>query len=135
MKKSNGLYHFCADWMLEDIKRQGLTEGKLVINMNPIRFMSNYQWLTLNPDFNQSWNEHSSLPYDRTANRLKVEIPDRPARYLYAWLANGEKMAGKEMFETLSAYGDPENWFVFRGQVKPEWIKEIRKKPIISKLF
>lgn len=116
--------------MLESIKAAGISKGVLIISTNPPRFKAGHQWLTSNPDFNQSWNEYSTLPYDRTANRIEINLPDRQRRYLYHWIKEGERLAGTEMFKTLSCYGDPENWFVYHGIVKPQWFIEIKKKPI-----
>ena len=121
--------------MFKSIEKEGLTEGKLLVDFEKKKFKTGHQWLTKNQDFTQSWNEHSSLPYDRTAVRLRIEIPDNPARYLFKWTKHGERMAGAEVYEMLSCYGDPENWYIFKGNIKPDWIKEIRVKPIVSKLW
>lgn len=115
--------------MLPSIMKRGLTMGKLILKMPPDpRFMSGCQWLTINPDFDQSWCQYGSLPYDRTANRLNIEIPDRPARYLLKWTEKGQKLAGKEIYDILSEFGDPENWYIFKGIIKPEWIKKVTVK-------
>ena len=30
--------------------------------------------------------------------------------------------------EAMNAYGDPENWFVFQGRIKPGWIRRVEQK-------
>lgn len=122
----NRFYHFTPRWMLESIKKQGISEGKLVIQTNPPKFKGGHQWLTINPDFNQSWCEYSMLPYDRSEVRIEVAI--QKIAHLYKWTQFGEKMAGKEMFDTLSEFGDPENWYIYRGIITPMWFLNIDYK-------
>ncbi len=122
------LYHFCPKWMMEGILREGLTLGKIVLRGLPDPlFAEGYQWLTKNPDFNQSWCEYSTLPYRRNEVRLTVKIPFTRARQAIRWLlfckVNPEH---KEMWDTLNCYGDPENWFVYHGRIPPEWIKKVK---------
>ena len=117
------LYHFCPKWMLAGIVRDGLTKGSIPF-MNAdgkVMLRYGYQWLTMNPDFNQSWNEGSSLPYDRTECRLLVTIPpgDQWER-LIPWLSNCQELSN--MHVDLNSYGDPENWIVFRGKIPVEWL-------------
>lgn len=130
----NQLYHFCPEWMLESIKKYGLTEGKIIISQNPVRFRVG-QWLTKNPDWNQSWDAFSTLPYKRNEKRLLIEIDNRMSRYLFKWADHGVRLAGQQMYDILSEFGDPENWFVFIGAIKPSCIKEVKTKPIIIKPF
>jgi hypothetical protein len=118
------LYHFCPEWMLESIRIQGIAKGVVVVQdrQKPV-FKAGYQWLTVNPAFDQSWDSMSTLPYDRTAVRIEVGIK-KPSR-LYKWTKSGRKIAGNEMYEVLSSFGDPENWYVYHGIIKPTWFKGI----------
>jgi len=29
----------------------------------------------------------------------------------------------------MNAYGDPENWYLFYGRIRPSWIRAVDKKP------
>jgi len=31
--------------------------------------------------------------------------------------------------EVLNMFGDPENWYVFHGIVRPEWMKKVSARP------
>lgn len=120
------LYHFTADWMLESIKKEGLTKGCIPVSINPLKINPGFQWLTLNKDFNQSWCEYSTLPYNRNDWRLTIKIPSSKSCNILPWLKFGEKLAGSEMFKTLTEFGDPENWIVYAGSIKPKWIKKVK---------
>lgn len=128
------LFHFCSSVHLPAILKAGLMNGYIPMSMEPVRLKDGYQWLTSNPDFDQAWSRDSSLPYDRTAHRLTIEIPDRHKRKVLSFLTDLKKMIPKEMFETLSytdfppGYADPENWFVFKGMIPFNWIKKVDNK-------
>jgi hypothetical protein len=124
------LYHFTSPLHVESCKKNGLTRGVIPLLVNgKIAILPGYQWLTANPDFNQSWanTEYTTLPYDRTAFRLTVVIPKKTAQgQLFKWLDLCHKFP---IDEYLNAYGDPENWHIFKGKIKPSWIRAIDKKP------
>lgn len=122
------LFHFCADFMLPEILRFGITKGKLVISTDPPKYRAGFQWLTKNPSFDQPFDRNSTLDYDRTANRIQVVIPDNKLKKLYPWLEFGENLAGPLMFQTLNFRNDPENWYMYHGQIKPEWFVDIVPK-------
>ncbi len=119
------LYHFTPEWMLPGIKKEGLTKGVLVTQFKPPKFKTGYQWLTINGDWNQSWNAGSTLPYDRTEIRLTVKIPD--IHKIIKWTTGGRTLINPGIFEALSCYGDPDNWYLYFGKIKPKWIKQIDK--------
>jgi len=123
---SKPLYHFTPSWMLDSIKKTGIREGRVIVQERPPKFKAGHQWLTVNPDFNQSWDALSTLPYDRTENRIEVKIPR--IQNLFKWSLFGKKIAGEEMFNVLSAYGDPENWYIYRGIISPGYFVEIVQK-------
>lgn len=130
------LYHFCSERHIESIKSSGLTLGTIPIpdedgNLNG-QFVQGCQWLTRNPDFQQSWadNEYSNLPYSRTDFRIEVSIPKSSRHALHKWeevcitdprLARAAKI--------LNSFGDPENWYFFTGRIKPGWFRQIKKNP------
>ena len=120
------LYHWCADHMLDSILRQGLTRGVIawMEGGNPV-FRRGFQWLTRNPERDaQEWChvQYSTLPYDRCANRLTVMVPAHEALSLSCWADCGPLIVPPEQYEVLSAFGNPRDHFVFRGNVKPAWI-------------
>lgn len=122
------LYHFCAERFFPSIQKSGLTQGKIpLITSGKFSFISNSQWLTTNPDFNQEWNAMFELKYDRTAVRITVKIPIEDKK-LVKW---SELSKLPDLIETaaiLNSYGDPENWWIYVGKVKPNWFREIKRK-------
>lgn len=124
------LYHFTSDLHLMGCRLDGLTKGVIPIQILQVgvKFISNAQWLTRNPDFDQAWDRWSTLPYDRTANRLTLCIPKDFTENLRCWKEIGPKLAA-ETFKWLSLIGDPKNWFIYLGKIPPEWIVETIKNP------
>ena len=80
------LYHFTPRHRLEPVLRHGLSRGltPIVIGGKLVR-IPGYQWLTTNPDFRQSWNDASLLPFDRTAYRIQLAVPRSAAPQLLPW--------------------------------------------------
>ena len=116
------LYHFTSPKHVIGCRLTGLKYGMLPVNDQPVKMLKGYQWLTENCDKAQSWNEGSSLPYDRTAFRLTVEIPKHGRSQLIKWVPWGRKLT--RIADVLEEYGDPENWWLYRGRIPPTWITE-----------
>lgn len=121
------LYHFTAEWMIEGCLREGLTKGQMVISDRPPIFKPNMQWLTSNKDFDQSWCRYSMLPYNRNDYRLTIKLPK--SENLVKWSESGKDLTTLEMYKILSEFGDPENWYVYKGIIKPQWIRKVTKNP------
>lgn len=120
-------YHFCAEQFLSSIRKEGLKIGRMPWGTldGGVKLIPGYQWLTSNPEFQQSWNEGSSLKYDRTECRITIILPVAVRFSLHKWTEFKDK---NPLYETLSCYGDPENWYVFKGTVIPFWISDIKYK-------
>lgn len=106
--------------------KQGITLGRMVRSMDPPSFISNKQWLTKNESFAQGWSVGTGrLPYKRNEVRLTVEIP-------LSEMENCKPWTQMRFLTPLVAYdledsphADPENWWIYQGKIKPDWIKEI----------
>lgn len=119
------LYHFTAERFLKSIKKNGLTKGVMVKSMNPPQFIMGKQWLTKNPHFEQSWAKGTGrLPYKRNEVRLTIEIPEDYQHQCKPW--SQMKFLTPEVADMLSAFGDPENWYVFDGSISQHWIKAVQ---------
>lgn len=120
------LFHFTAKRFLEGIRKDGLTRGMMVKSMDPPQFIPNMQWLTRNESFDQEWARGTGrLPYKRNEVRITFEIPEDDRR-LIPWKGRGELLTPL-VAKDLSAFGDPENWFVYDGRVSPELITEVKE--------
>ena len=122
------LYHFTSTHHVDKCLQEGIKLGSIpVVEDNSFKLISGYQWLTSNPDFKQEWanTEYSTLPYDRTAHRLTIIIPKTDRKNLYKWQDVCETF---NIDEYMNAYGDPENWYVFEGRIKPSWIRSVENK-------
>lgn len=126
-------YHFTSPYHVIGCRREGLWLGAVPYLDNrgiSYDFHYNMQWLTTNPDWNQSWARGSDrLPYHRNAFRLTVRIPRRHGFAVSRWLNCKDKMYGDGTREILNAYGDPENWFLCEGLVRPAWIIAVDENP------
>ncbi len=130
---SEELYHFCSSRHFKKIKKQGLIRGVLPTGwLEDVRFIKDVQWLTTNKNFNQSWSSSSSkLPYDRTEVRLTIQIPWGRRDTLHNWLIYCKKFPSP-IQKDLNCLGDPENWRIFHGRIKPGWIKQVDFKKDIK---
>lgn len=128
------LYHFTAAHLLDKIKIEGLTLGVIPVRFRPVKFLRPYQWLTSNPNWNQSWtDETGSIGYPRNVYRLTINIPGKARRNLHNWIRFGELNVPSNVLDTLNAYGDPENWHVFSGKINPSWVVEIVQNPSMTR--
>ena len=119
------LYHFTSDRHVNLCLTEGITRGVTYAGQSctGLRFLRPTQWLTCRGNFNQLWNVQASLPYDRTAHRLTVCIPQKYTENILPWVSHGPLLVPKTYSE-LSNCGDPENWFLYLGTIPPEWIVE-----------
>lgn len=127
-ERSIELYHFCAAMDVESIKSQGLTLGMCpVVTRNGIKLITQCQWLTkdMRPEA-QSWATSHNLSYSRTAYRLKVVIPGKHVKKLIAATEFVKKLP-KEARHVVDGWPGSENWYIYRGKILPQWIKEIVK--------
>ncbi len=128
------LYHFCAPQFLEGIQRRGLTLGRTPFYQagNKIAFLAKTQWMTVNPEFKQTWNGMSRLRYDRTAFRLTFVIPKSAQKHILTWPDLKERLVSKFgescILPDFESGHDAENWRIFMGRVKPGWLRSVTAK-------
>ena len=119
------LFHFCADHHLDAILREGLTRG-MVAWMGPTGPLVHrgIQWLTDDESQErQEWcnPKFSSLPYDRAANRLTIEISEDD-KQLRRWEIVGQLLVPVDVFELLGSYGVRDHAWIYFGSIDPECI-------------
>jgi hypothetical protein len=119
------LYHFTAKHLAKKIRKEGLTKGAIPISFDPPKILWGYIWLTSNHSWHQDPISHKgSLPYSRTEVRLTVHIPD-----------NGNLLKFDEnknitpLYEDMTRYGDPENWYIYKGIIPRGWIRKAESNP------
>ena len=122
------LYHFTSPKHIHGVLRDGLSMGRVLISMDPLRACSGYQWLTTNPDWEQSWNTMTNLDYDRTAYRLTISIPRIARSKLIKWVPHGKRMVEPHAWRALNSDGTPENWVLFKGVVRRQWFDAVDAK-------
>ena len=130
------LYHFTSPFHVLGCQREGLRLGMIPEHYEDIssgaikiRLRPGFQWLTSNPNFDQSWAEGTGLlPYKRNAFRLTVRVPRRHQKHLFRWVKACIDFH-QETARALNAYGDPQNWWIFRGWIRPSWVVAIDENP------
>jgi hypothetical protein len=122
------LYHFCPAHMLDSIKRKGLTLGKYpLMGDGHTTFIDGIQWLTTESDpRKQSWATRSLIRYSRTAYRLTVDIPMSRARKLIR-ATDFIKNLAPEQREPVEAWPGSDDWYIYRGEIRSQWIKKIER--------
>lgn len=128
------LYHFTSNRFVDSIMKEGLTKGCILsdfrrdpLGVPKVKFAKGWQWMTTNESFDQEWAVGTGrLPYKRNDVRMKIVVPPGVHR-LNPW--SQIKFLFPKTAHLLSEFGDPQNWWVYEGIVKPEWIKELKRKP------
>ena len=134
------LYHFTAKHLLSGIMDHGIRFGKIPVirgaegKFSFQGFIKDYRWLTTNPDFDQPWANQEHLKYQRDDYRLQVLIKQRDKNKLIKWTEFAKKNAHRipeathEFFRLQGA--DPENWYLFKGVIRPNAIIEINSRVV-----
>ena len=121
------LYHFTSVHHINGCRAHGLRLGMVPLSLSPPRFLGGYQWLTVSPQWVQSWCEDRiAVRYDRSAFRITIDVPRSKRQRLLRWTKVCHKLT--PMHADLNAFGDPENWRLFRGVVRPEWFVTVEYK-------
>lgn len=130
------LYHFTAERFLKGIQKDGLTDGHFPLQRvnAQVGFMKNIQWLTKRQGWDQAFHdpELTELKYDRREVRLTIVIPKSQRLALF------DKDRIVRTFERgliPDFFADPdcENWFMFYGRVKAQWIRKVEFNPNLVK--
>ena len=123
------LYHFTSRHHIKPILTEGLTLGMIPLLIDPIKLIPGFQWLTKNKSFKQEWCDpkYSSLSYKRNDYRITIKIPKSHRKYLIHWMYYFNKKLKGTGAEALNTFGDPENWYVYKGVIKPTWFKKVIK--------
>jgi hypothetical protein len=125
------LYHFTPGHLLHGCLSEGLTRGciPLEIRARGAALLPGWQWLTTSPSWQQAWNVRETITYDRAAYRLAIKVPKSARRQLYRWVLVCEQIAPRS-WRDLNSAGDPENWYVYRGRVRPSWVRRVDARPV-----
>ena len=119
---------------MKGIAEEGITRGSVpFVDSSGLRLIPNYQWLTINKDFEQPWGDirYSTLPYDRTEFRIEIKVPKLREKNLIKW-SEAKLNKKNQMADTLNSFGDSENWYLYKGVIFPQWITEIIHKSEIE---
>lgn len=133
MDKPKRLFHFCSEQHVRNILQAGISWGRIPVykenwdGSHAIEFIKGFQWLTDDSDFTrQSWATQHIIEYDRTAFRLTVEIPKKRRKYLIHWKSDN---SFSNMAEELNKFEGSDHWWIYAGNIKVKWIKEVNRKP------
>ncbi len=129
------LYHFTAKRFLDGIQKEGLTKGHFPLQRSEgrIGFMKNTQWLTKRSGWDQAFHdaELTELKYDRREVRLTIVIP-KSRRIALLDKPRIVRTFERALIPDFFADTDCENWFIFYGRVKAQWIRNIEMNPDIK---
>ncbi len=126
------LFHFTAERFLEGIQKEGITKGHFPLQKNGrIGMMKNTQWLTKRPGWDQAFHdpELTELKYDRREVRLTIVIPKQRRVKNLLDKNKIQRIFERGLIPDFFADEDCENWFVFYGRIKPQWIRNVEFNP------
>lgn len=122
------LYHFTSPGHIDGCLEEGLTKGHVPVRLDPPKLLEGWQWLTEDGSFDQSWNTMENLDYDRTAYRITIRVPPLANNKLYRWTSVMDRLVEPQARRSLNAKGDPENWVLFKGVLRPRWFVGVTAK-------
>jgi len=123
------LYHFTSRHHINGCIREGLTRGAIPLSVDPPKLIPGFQWLTQNKSFEQEWCKYGTLPYSRNDYRITIKIQKNKRASLIKWLLLCKEEQFKFAARFLNSFGDPQNWYLFYGIVKPKWFREVLENP------
>lgn len=125
------LYHFCPAHLVEAIKCEGITLGKLPVILDSGTLLyDGCQWLTEEADpTKQSWATNHAIGYSRTAYRISIWIPKRHVRHL--WKAEDLVPLLPERSRPIIAdWPGSDAWYIYLGKMPASWIQKIERMNI-----
>ncbi len=124
------LWHFTSPLHVNGCLRDGIALGVTPIRVNGgIDFLHAHQWLSSDMSFMQEWCARSSLPYDRTAYRLTVKIPESERHKLLDYTQWRALLRGR-MMPDFDKCRSAKSWFIFQGIIPKTWITNVDTKEI-----
>ena len=126
------IYHFTARKFLREIQKEGLTKGgtPIIKRDSKVVMFRNTQWLTIDKKWEQAFHnpEETTLEYDRREIRLTIVIPASKRIHL----ADKKRIInvfGATLLPGFFDHPDCENWRIFYGRVKAQWIRKVDINP------
>lgn len=121
-------WHFTSAYHVGGCLRDGIALGVTPIRVKGnVEFLHAHQWLSSDKSFRQSWCKYSTLPYDRTAYRLRIKIPERWHHNILDYKRWRALLRGR-MMPNFAKCRSAKNWFVYQGIIPRSWIVAVDKK-------
>ncbi len=127
-------YHFTSARHFAGIQKSGIALGMIPWKLNEdgsAKVKRNFQWLTTDPDWEQSWDNPLTTPlnYRRTEYRIALEIPGwASVNTLFKWSDFAQKYR-PESTEFLNSLGGSKYWYVFSGPIPTNWFIAVDRNP------
>lgn len=127
------LFHYTSAQHLAKIRTQGIHRGVIPWKFldGKATFVRGWQWLTINPDWEQSWCDpkYSQLPYRRDEFRITIAVPKFAYPQVLRWLDFCAKHAPESATELNARPHDPQNWRLFHGPIPATWFVDVQQNP------
>jgi len=113
-----------TSWTARQIARHRELEAKGTLPRTP-----GFQWLTTNPNFEQSWCFLGDLEFPKNAYRITVLIPPEKTvkPYVLEWPDLCKRCRPESAEELNTKATDWENWRLFYGPIPPSWFLEVQR--------
>lgn len=134
MRTPTILHHFTSEQHLAKIKQGGIALGAIPFRLLPtgkVTFMRGLQWLTTDPEWEQSWAapELSLLPYRKNEYRLTIEFPIFAMSNLIHWMEYRDTVRPPSAGYLNGFRGYP-HWWLYEGTIPFAWVSQTTRNPV-----
>lgn len=107
----------------------GILRTGIIPNRHPAIAMGALVWLTDDPEWRQEWSSRPvpGVGCDRTEVRVEVIIPKAHRDWLFGF-RDWASITDPRVLRDLTAFGDPERWFVFGRRIPPGWLRTVEAR-------
>lgn len=126
-------YHFTSAKHFAGIQKSGIALGMIPWRLDTtgkVHVKRNFQWLTTDPDWLQSWDDplSSTLPYRRTEYRITLEVPSFALQSLFRW-SDFDLKYKPQSAAFINILPGSKYWSVFKGPIPTSWFLATDRNP------
>lgn len=129
------LWHYTARHHLEGGTAHGgpgILNVGILGNGHPLVKLPSLVWLTDDGRWTQEWATMVGTDCDRSETRVEVVIPKAHRGSIHRWTTVGPLVTPPDFLADLNAYGLPESWWIYSGNIPRAWLRRVEHRPLLA---